>query len=52
MVEELGTSLSGTGKLNIKGGNAAAVSVLRNRSTSPTIIPKKNLIRKSDNTMM
>jgi hypothetical protein len=32
-------------KINVKNN----ISILRNRSTSPTIIPKKNLVRKGDN---
>ena len=57
MIEELGSSngvsviqqsenqIGGSGKINVKNN----LSILRNRSTSPTIIPKKNLVRAKDN---
>lgn len=45
-IEELGSSaidMSGiSNKINVKNN----LAILRNRSTSPTIIPKKNLIKK------
>ena len=60
MIEELGGSsqalnMIGGKKIVVKSTNNpsnSSISILRNRSTSPTIIQKKNLIRKESNTGM
>ena len=49
MIEELGGQSIGGKKIVVKNANPN-ISILRNRSTSPTIIPKKNLVKKGDNT--